>query len=359
MAKFHELQVKEVRRETPESVSVALDVPASLKDDFQFTQGQYLTFKQEINGEEVRRSYSICTSPFEDELRVAIKQVEDGRFSTFANHTLKAGDALETMTPMGSFYTELDEANEKHYVAFAVGSGITPILSILKAVMAKEPKSRFSLIYGNKSFSSIIFREEIEALKNTYLGRLAVHHVLSREDLGVDLNFGRITADKCKHFCSTILDAESIDEAFLCGPFDMIMSVSQTLQDLGMEKKHVHFELFATPDQLKGRKEAAKDDKTVSAAVSDVTVVIDGNRVQFPLEASGDTILDAAHQNGLDVPYACKGGVCNTCKAKLLEGKVEMDVNYALEAEEVEAGFILTCQSHPRTDKVVVDFDDI
>jgi len=359
MPKFHTLQVKEVRTETPDCVSIAFDVPDALKADYTFTQGQYLTLKTDINGEDVRRSYSICSSPFEEELRVAVKHVEDGRFSTFANQKLQAGDTLDVMTPMGKFYTELDENNEKQYIAFAAGSGITPVMSILKAVLKVEPKSSFTLFYGNRNFESIIFREAIEALKNKYLERLSVHHVLSREVLGSPLFNGRINGEKCQQFCKAFFDVEQVDDYFLCGPEDMIFSVKDTLEEKGVDKKRIHFELFTTPTT-----KAAKTKKTKittplpSKSDSQITVILDGDAFDFSLHANGDNILDTALKNGADLPFACKGGVCCTCRAKILEGEVEMDVNYALEPDEVAAGFVLTCQSHPRTKKVVVSFDE-
>jgi ring-1,2-phenylacetyl-CoA epoxidase subunit PaaE len=359
MAKFHALKVKEVRRETPETVSVALEVPAELKAEYDYLHGQYLTFKFDSDGEEIRRSYSICTAPSENDLRVAIKQVPEGRFSTFANEVLSAGDVLETMTPMGNFNTPLVETNSKHYVAFAAGSGITPVMSILKSVLKKEPNSRFSLIYGNKNFSSIIFREEIEALKNHFLNRLSVYHVLSREDVGIDLNYGRITGEKCALYFDSVLRVDDVDEVFICGPFDMIMGVKKTLTDRGMDPKSIHFELFGTPDQQKKSAVAQTKKDILEEVTSEVTIVLDNNRFSFPLSSDGESVLETALNIGADLPFACKGGMCCTCKARLVEGKVDMDLNYALEEEELEQGFILTCQSHPKTAKVVIDFDDI
>jgi len=361
MAHFHSLIVADVRRETADSVSVAFDVPAELSEDFRFIQGQYLTLRTELNGEEVRRSYSVCVGPNDGELRVAIKKVPGGLFSTFANETLQAGDVIESMVPMGKFYTELHADQTKRYVAFAAGSGITPVMSIMKAVLQTEPESHFTLFYGNRSFSSIIFREEIEALKNTYLGRLTVHHILSREDQGSDLLYGRIDLERAQLFTSKLFDAKSVDEYFLCGPEEMINTVSSHLIDTcAVDKKQVHFELFTTANSQKAarapKKEVVEDD--AKAAVSTVSVILDGESFEFSLQADGDNILDAALEAGADLPYACKGGVCCTCRAKLLEGKVDMDVNYALEDEEVEQGFILTCQAHPRTDHVVIDFDE-
>lgn len=357
MPKFHPLKVKEVRPETEECVSVAFELPEELQEDFQFLPGQYLTLKAQINGEEIRRSYSICTSPLDRELRVAVKKVPEGRFSTFANEQLKAGDELEVMTPMGRFHTELDPAHEKEYVAFAAGSGITPIMSIMKSVLSKEPKSLFTLFYSNRMIDSIIFREQIEGLKNQYMGRLRLFHVLSREKLGSPLMSGRITAEKCEQFYDKLIDPTQIDDFFLCGPQPMIEAIRETLLDRGVDRKKIHFELFNT-----GNGKAAKPQReTVAEALPDieamVAIKLDGNHFEFPLSSQADTILDGALKAGADLPYACRGGVCSTCRAKLTEGEVSMDVNYALEPEEVEAGFILTCQAHPKSDKVAVDFD--
>lgn len=357
MPKFHPLKVKEVRPETEECVSVAFKLPDALREDFHFLPGQYLTLKAAINGEEVRRSYSICASPVDEELRVAIKKIPQGRFSTFANEQLQAGDELEVMTPMGRFYTETDPAHEKEYAAFAAGSGITPIMSIMRTVLSQEPKSRFTLFYGNRNVDSIIFREQIEGLKNEYMGRLRLFHVLSREKLGSPLMSGRITAEKCELFYDKLIDPTAVDDFFLCGPQPMIEAIRETLLERGVDRKKIHFELFNT-----GNGKVAKACKeTVKEALPDIQAMVDikldGNHFEFPLSSQADTILDGALKAGADLPYACKGGVCSTCRAKLTAGEVAMDVNYALEPEEVEAGFILTCQAHPKTDKVTVDFD--
>ena len=353
MPKFHSLKVKEVRRETDGCVSVAFEVPESLKPEYRFIQGQHLTLKTELEGEEVRRSYSICASPFDDTLRVAIKKLEGGRFSTFANEKLQKGDSLDVMTPMGRFFTDLNPNNEKHYVAFAAGSGITPILSIMKAVLQREPKSEFTLFYGNQRVDTIIFREEIEGLKNEYMGRLSVFHVLSRELQGSELFSGRIDAEKCSAFCDKLVSPQQVDEYFLCGPESMIHEIRDTLTAMGVDKSKIHFELFIAGLNGKAQKKQ-KESRSVEASIQ---ITLDGNTFEFPLASGSDTIPEAAQKAGASLPFACKGGVCCTCRAKLLEGEVEMDVNYALEPEEVEAGYILTCQSHPKTDRVVVDFD--
>ncbi|MEX2596156.1 MAG: 1,2-phenylacetyl-CoA epoxidase subunit PaaE [Salibacteraceae bacterium] len=359
MPKFHSLAVSDVRKETEDTVSVAFEVPAELKEQYKFIQGQYLTFKLNIGGEEIRRSYSICTSPLDNELRVAIKKVEGGRFSTFANETLKVGDELEVMTPLGRFYTKLNPENENHYVAFVAGSGITPVMSHMRTILEVEPKSVFTLIYGNKSSSTIIFKEDIDDLKNEYMERLRVFHVLSREQNEVPLLFGRIDQEKCKLFLKYFIDPQSIDEVFICGPAPMIDSVRTELNAANIDRKKIHFELFASPQQLADN----QNKKTVKREKKDgfqakVSVILDGITTEFTMNSEDDNILDAALKNGADLPFACKGGVCATCRAKLEKGKVEMDVNYSLEPDELKRGFILTCQSHPTSESVVVNFDE-
>lgn len=354
---FHALKVKEVKKETSDCVSVLFDVPEHLKEEFQFTQGQSLTMRTTINGEEVRRTYSICSSPMEQQLKVAIKKVQGGAFSLFANEQLKQNDVLEVMPPIGRFYTTLNAANTKHYVGFAAGSGITPLLSIIKTTLAAEPQSSFTLVYGNKTRSSIIFFEELEGLKNKYINRFNLIHILSRERTDADLNFGRITKEKCNDLFSKLLDIKTVDEFFICGPEEMIFSVKDFLESKGIAEKKIHFELFTTPGQKKAtshKPQAASEE----GAKSNISIKLDGRSFDFSIPINSDTtILDAAMQQGADVPYACKGGVCCTCKARLLEGEVKMDVHWGLEEEEIEQGYILTCQSHPVTEKVTVDFD--
>ncbi|HEX6191963.1 MAG TPA: 1,2-phenylacetyl-CoA epoxidase subunit PaaE [Chitinophagaceae bacterium] len=353
---FYPLKVKEVRKETPECVSVTFDIPDSLRTDFSFKQGQSLTMRTSIKGEEVRRTYSICSSPLDQEWRVAIKKVEGGLFSSFANRDLKKGDTIEVMQPVGKFYTELNPSNQKHYVAFAAGSGITPVLSLIKTTLATEPQSNFTLLYGNRTRNSIIFFEELEALKNKYIDRFNLIHVLSRERTDAALNFGRIDIEKLQQL-DKLVDYNSGDEFFICGPEVMIFAVKAFLEAKGIDKKKIHFELFTTPGQTQT---ATSIQKPIidSGAKSRITIKLDGRAFDFDLPLNSDaTLLDAALQQGADLPYACKGGVCCTCKARLLEGEVAMDVHWGLEDEEVEQGYILTCQSHPKTEKVVVDFD--
>ncbi|HVU58578.1 MAG TPA: 1,2-phenylacetyl-CoA epoxidase subunit PaaE [Puia sp.] len=357
---FCKLQVADIRRETEDCVSIAFAVPAHLQETFRFIQGQNITIKTRIRGEEIRRSYSICSSAIEQELRVAIKKVPGGLFSTYANDQLRIGDELDLLPPTGKFYTPLDPSKPKHYLAFAAGSGITPILSLIKTTLATEPESHFTLVYGNRHRPSIIFREELEALKNRYMHRLALHHILSREKMEIALHQGRIDAVKCGELCDRLIDLEGADEIFLCGPAEMIFTVKGWLEEKDIDPKKVHFELFHTQEgraapRSTTTEDAAKD--PLKGKTSQVTIRLDGNSFDFELPFDGDSILDGALMQGADLPFACKGGVCCTCRARLLEGQVEMEVNYALEEEELKAGFILTCQSHPRTGKVVIDFD--
>jgi ring-1,2-phenylacetyl-CoA epoxidase subunit PaaE len=365
MKHFRKLQVSDVRRETPECVSIAFDIPSAWEEEFRFRQGQNITIRTRIGDEEIRRSYSICSSPLDRELRIAVKQVPQGRFSGYANELLIKGEELDVLPPTGRFFTELDPAAEKNYLAFAAGSGITPVLSLIKTTLATEPKSQFTLVYGNRHRASIIFREQLEALKDRYMDRFVLHHVLSRETADAPVNQGRIDPAKCARLCEKLIDLSSMDEVFLCGPEKMIFSVKEWLEQQGCDKKKIHFELFNT---LTGRPLEAADlpgsgrHKTTGAVPADdrvagISIRLDGVSFDFDLAYDGEPILDAALRQGADLPFACKGGVCCTCRARLVEGKVEMEVNYALEEEELARGFILTCQSHPRTEKVVIDFD--
>lgn len=353
---FYTLKVADIRKETPTCVSVSLEVPSELKDAFTYLPGQYITFKHVLEGEELRRSYSLCSSPLESEYRVAIKQVDGGKFSTYACNSLKKGDMLEVMNPMGNFTTTIDSTAQKNYMAFVAGSGITPVMSLMKTILATETSSTFTLIYGNQNLQSIIFKEEIEALKNKYMGRLQVVHVLSREKLETEINNGRINHDKCEQLCGNLIDIKNMDHFFICGPEEMIMSVKNYLLGQDIEEKTIHFELFTTGIQTK-REDWKAEHSGEKEKMCTVTIKIDDRTYDMQLAYGGDNILDAALKSGADLPYACKGGVCCTCRAKVIEGEVDMEVNYALEKDEVENGFVLTCQAHPKSDKVFIDFD--
>lgn len=356
MARFFPLLVKEIRRETGDCVSIAFEPDPEQSDQFHFLPGQYLTLRTELDGEEVRRSYSICSSPGEG-LRVAVKRVPEGKFSTFANEDLKEGQILESMTPMGSFTTIIDPAHEKFYVGFAAGSGITPILSLLKTILSREPKSIFYLFFGNRHLDTIIFREEIEGLKNKYLGRLVVHHILSAEHYSTDMFAGRISSGKTQAYCSKLFEPSEVDAFFLCGPQPMIMDVKKVLEEEGVASSRIHFELFTTAFPDHGHQKRAAEPRKQEGVESEVEVIMDGSRYRFRMNRGKSTVLEAAQESGADVPYSCKGGVCSTCRAKVLSGEVRMDVNYALEADELEQGYVLTCQAHPSTGHLVLDFD--
>ncbi|SHJ60600.1 ring-1,2-phenylacetyl-CoA epoxidase subunit PaaE [Hymenobacter daecheongensis DSM 21074] len=356
--RFHKVKIKRIQRETPDAVVVSLEVPEALRDTFRFTQGQYLTFRREHDGEELRRSYSICSSPLDNEWQVAIKKVPEGRFSSLAVDRLRVGEELDVMPPAGRFFTPLDPAHAKHYVAFAAGSGITPVFSIIKTVLMTEPHSQVTLIYGNRGRNSIIFKEGLEALKNKFLDRLSVYHILSREQGDTDLLFGRIDEQKTRLFLDKLLPASQIDECFICGPEEMINGVKSALTSAGVAPEKIHFEMFTSAGS--GAKPAGpakthvigEDDKH-----SQVTVQLDGTTRLLEMSYYGNTILDALLETGVDAPYSCKNGMCSTCRARVTDGQAEMDVNYSLSDAEVAKGYVLTCQARPVTEKVKVDFD--
>ena len=353
--KFHTLNVQDVQQKTEDTVSITFDIPAELKADYQYLSGQYLTLKTTLNGEEVRRSYSLHTAPFEGAWSVAVKKVEHGLFSTFATSELKAGMQLDVMTPMGNFTFTPEPNSKKSHVLFASGSGITPILSIIKTALHEESDSDVTLFYGNKGFASVIFREEIEALKNQYMNRLRVLHVFSREGLGNKIQKGRIDKLKTDELYSAFLKDSAVDNVFICGPEQMILDVTESLKGQGVDASKIHFELFTAPTQQKQAPISVADAVQID---SNVKIILDGDEIDLHLDSTGESLLDAAQAWGADLPYACKGGVCCTCKAKIIEGTVRMDVNYGLEPDEIEAGYILTCQSHPTSEKLIVSFDE-
>ncbi|MCK0505935.1 1,2-phenylacetyl-CoA epoxidase subunit PaaE [Aromatoleum anaerobium] len=352
--KFHPLKVTEVRRETAESVSLRFEVPAELADDYRFVQGQHLNLKVRVGDEEMRRSYSICAGVDDDELRVAIKKIAGGAFSTWVNDNgIKVGDVLDVMTPEGRFHTPLDPSHAKHYVAFAAGSGITPILSLIKTTLRAEPKSRFTLVYGNRRQGSVMFAEALEDLKNRYLSRFTLYNLFSREEQEVPLFNGRLDAARVAAFLDTLIPVDTIDEAFICGPGGMIDEVEAALHKAGVAHEHVHLERFGVPASAPEHHVEPGD-----AAQAKVTVIADGLRREMEFRAEDPSILDVALRAGMDLPYSCKGGVCCTCRAKVIEGKVRMDKNFTLEQPDIDAGYILTCQAHPLTERVVITFDE-
>lgn len=353
--RFHTLRVAALHRETADAVSLAFAVPEALRDAYRFTPGQYLTLRATVDGEDIRRSYSICAGPDDGELRVAIKRVAGGAFSNWANDTLRVGDTLAVMTPDGRFGVPVEPDAARTLVAFVAGSGITPVLSILKTVLRQEPASRFILFYGNRSTDSIMFRGALEDLKDRYLSRLSVFHVLSREQQDVPVLNGHLDAEKVRLLMRAMAPPETVDHAFVCGPQPMIEGLEKTLADLGLPRDRIHVERF-TPGTGGRPRAAALPQAAVPHAVA--TVISEGVRSDIPV-AAGETIIDAAIRAGRNLPYSCKGGMCCTCRARLLEGQVEMTVNYSLEPWETEAGYVLTCQSHPRTPRVVIDYDQV
>ncbi len=355
MARFHPLRVTDIRRDTRDSVVLTLEPPADGREDFKFIQGQYLTFRRVFDGEELRRSYSICAGRNEGILRVAVKKVDGGWFSAFANDDLKVGDTLDAMKPMGNFHAPLNPEQARRYLGFAGGSGITPLISIIRTVLAEEPKSSVTLVYGNRGAATIMFREELEDLKNLYLGRLNVVHILESEG-EIDLFSGRLDREKCDALFERWVDVRGADYAFICGPEPMMLAVAGALRAKGVAEDRIKFELFATAQRGKA-KAPAPAGQTASSARCAATVVMDGVARSFEMSKAGQSVLEAAIAAKIDAPFACKAGVCSTCRAKLVEGEVEMEANYALEDYEVRRGYILTCQSRPLTDRVVVDYD--
>jgi ring-1,2-phenylacetyl-CoA epoxidase subunit PaaE len=355
MTKFHPLTVANVKHETRDAIAVTFDVPADLREAFRYQQGQHLTLRAMIDGEDVRRSYSICSAVQDNRLRVAIKRVNGGQFSTWANECIRPGVTIDVMPPEGRFNLPLEPESNRHYLAFAAGSGITPILSIIKTTLLAEPNSRFTLLYGNRASSSVIFRDELTDLKDQYLERLNLVYIMSREPQDIDLFHGRITEAKCRELFQHWLRVENVDYAFICGPEDMMHGVSAALQEAGMPKERIRIELFAANAAKGERKPRAMSAEPRHQ--TEVTVIMDGSHATFTMDKDKESLLDAGLRAGIDMRYSCKGGVCSTCRCKVLEGQIDMDVNYALEDYEVARGFVLSCQSFPVTDRIVVDFD--
>ena len=352
MAKFLPLTVTDIHHTIRDAVVLTLkpDNPEA----FAFTQGQYLTFRQDFDGTELRRNYSICAGLDDGVLQVGIKRVDGGAFSTYANESLKVGDTLHAMPPQGKFHVPLDPERARNYLGFAGGSGITPVLSILRTVLRREPKSTFTLVYANRAVNTIMFREELEDLKNRFMGRLTIIHMLeSGQD--IDLFTGRVDQEKCAQLFRHWIDVQSIDTAFICGPEPMMLAIADSLKAHGLDTDQIKFELFSESQQGQlAKKEIAR--RSEGQAGTEVTVIIDGARRSFTM-AKGQSVLEAALENNLDAPFSCKAGVCSTCMGKVIEGEVEMLSNHALEDYEVERGYVLTCQSYPLTDKLVIDYD--
>jgi ring-1,2-phenylacetyl-CoA epoxidase subunit PaaE len=355
LSKFHPLAIACVERETRDAVAVTFAVPAALADQFRFEPGQHLTVRTAIGGQEFRRSYSICSAVQDGALRIAIKRNPGGAFSIWANETLKAGDALDVMPPLGHFGVPLDPAKRRHYVAFAAGSGMTPLLSIIKTALAVEPESTFTLFYGNRASGTVMFREELAALKDEYLTRFNLVHVLSREAQDIELLHGRIDRAKAEALLAHWVDPEAVDIVYICGPDGMMQAVADALRGRGYPEAKIRIERFATsiPKHEPKVHKAAEPGHTEC----EVTAILDGAKRTFVVEKGRESILEAGLRAGIELPYSCKGGVCSTCRAKLVEGEADMDANFALEDYEVARGFVLTCQSYPVTDKLTVDYD--
>ncbi len=351
--RFHHLRIAEVRPETPDCVSLTFEIPPQLAEEYRFVQGQHLGLRAELDGEEVRRSYSICSGLDDGELRVAIKKVPGGRFSVWANEHLAAGQSIDVLTPEGRFFTPLAPTQSKHYVAFVAGSGITPVLSLVSTTLAREPRSRFTVVYGNRRLPGVMFHEALYSLKDRYLSRLALFNVFSREAQEIELFNGRLDGAKVSAFLDALIPPSSIDEAFVCGPASMIDEVEAALLAAGVAREHVHVERFGVP----GATVAAPIDDT-DAAEARVVLVVDGVRREIDFHRGQHSILDAGRAAGIELPFSCKGGMCSTCRARLIDGEVKMAKNYALEPHEVAAGFVLTCQSYPLTERVTISYDD-
>lgn len=355
MSKFHRLSIARVERETRDAIAVTFAVPEALRDQFRFAQGQHLTLRADIGGQDVRRSYSICSAVDDDALRIAVKRSPGGAFSTWANEALKVGATIDVMPPLGHFNVALDPAAKRHYLGFAAGSGITPLLSIVKTTLAVEPQSRFTLFYGNRASSTVMFREELAALKDIYLTRFNLVHVLSREAQDIDLLHGRIDRERADALLAHWVHLDEIDAAFVCGPEGMMEAVVDALKTRGFPESKIRIERFAA--SIPKHQHVARPLPQAAQSECEVTVVIDGTRKSFLLEKQKENIIEAGLRNGVELPYSCRGGVCSTCRCRLIEGEVEMDVNFALEDYEIARGFILSCQSYPTTDTVVVDYD--
>lgn len=358
MARFYPLEVTDVQKDTRDAVVVTLKIPEDATQEFDFIQGQYLTFRRHFDGEELRRSYSICAGRDEGILQVGVKHVDGGAFSTWANEELMVGDTIDAMPPSGRFHTPLDTNTGKNYLGFAAGSGITPLMSIIKTTLATEPESRFTLLYVNRRMTSIMFREALEDLKNTYMDRLSVIHILTAESREIDLFSGRIDEEKMKQLFKYWLDADAVDTAFICGPETMMLTIANALKGYGINDEQIKYELFVTAQPGRARKPAVSRKKGSASASCEVAVTLDGTTRSFEMPKDGTVVLDAAIDNAMDAPFSCRAGVCSTCRAQILEGEVEMATNHALEDYEVRAGYVLTCQSLPITDKLVLSYDE-
>ncbi len=353
---FHKLRVAEVKRETPDAVSVRLELPEQLRETFTFRAGQHLTFRREFGGEEVRRNYSVCVSPSEGVLKIGVKKIAGGVFSGGVNDELKAGDELEVMAPHGSFCWAFDEAARRDYVAFAGGSGITPILSLIKTALAMEPRARFTLFYGNRTSPGVMFLEEIAGLKDRYLDRFSVFHFLEEEEEEIELFNGRLDRAKAEEILSTLVNPKNVDAFFICGPGPMMDAIEEALAAKGVDKPRILIERFTT-GPLSAAQAAAARVLEEKAAGLRMSVTLNGRRMQVAFDPEKHSILDNVRAAGLPAPFACKGGVCATCRAKVTAGEVSMKVNYGLSEQEIADGYVLTCQATPLTEGVALTYD--
>jgi ring-1,2-phenylacetyl-CoA epoxidase subunit PaaE len=358
---FHPLRVRSIEPDTAEAVVVSFDVPPALREVFGFTQGQYLTLRKTIDGQDLRRSYSICAGVDDGELRVGVRKVKGGVFSNWINTELKAGDEISVMAPQGRFFVPIEPAAHRHHVGIAGGSGITPILSIMKTVLAREPHSQFTLIYGNRSLQSTMFKEELEDLKNRYMARLVLHHVFSDEPTDAPLNMGVMNRDKIGEFLRGVVPAQAIAQVYVCGPFQMNDEAEAALLAAGVPEDRIHIERFGIA-QAPGAEHKADavvhEAQPGDAQSARIVIIRDGLRREIEFHKQQPSILDAASACGMEVPFSCTSGVCGTCRAKVVEGEVRMERNFALDKNEVAAGFILTCQAHPLTERVILSFDE-
>ncbi len=356
MKHYHPLTVQSIVQEAQDAVCVSFAVPEELSDTYRYQQGQHVGLRKKFADQDVRRSYSIASSVQDGKLDIAVRKVDGGVFSSFINEELKVGDTLDVFPPVGTFRTELDPAAERTYVAFAAGSGITPIYSIVKTTLEAEPNSQFVLFLGNRNSRSIIFRNRLSDLKNQFMGRLSVYHFLSQEENDIELFNGRLDGDKAKALVGRIVPAARIDEVYVCGPGTMIEEVTSALVEEGVEPARIHHEHFGVTDTAAMSAAAPRAKSAKSGQVS-LTVIRDGESFNLEVQQSDKPLLDNIADSGIDVPYSCKGGVCCTCRAKVVKGEAEMVLNYGLEDEDVKKGFILTCQSYPVSKKLVLDFD--
>lgn len=356
---FHPLRVKAIEPDTHEAVIVSFEVPADLQEVFGFTQGQYLTLRHDIDGQDLRRSYSICAGLDDGELRVGVRKVRGGVFSNWINANLQPGDTLQVMAPQGRFFVPIEPASTRHHVGIAGGSGITPILSIMKTVLAREPASRFTLIYGNRQLQSTMFKEEIEDLKNRYMTRLVLLHVFSDEHTDSPLGFGVMNREKIGEFLASVVPAKKIDHVYVCGPFQMNDEAEAALLAAGVPEDRIHIERFgvALPSATQVGA-VVHEPQPGDAKQARITIVRDGLQREITFTEGQPSILDAASAAGLEVPFSCTSGVCGTCRAKCVDGEVRMERNFALDKNEVAAGFVLTCQAHPLTERVTLSFDE-